>query len=129
MGAVDEAADVLGAKQGRIAVLALTTSSQEFDIQALFPRLGEGATRFFFKMTADQNTYFFWSDSTGQTVNEATTGAASPTGGQCDILVAASPEQHRCGGRYLYVKAVGAGTLRLVLAQGLPATMMLPRVP
>lgn len=129
MGAVDEAADVAGAKQGKIAVIALTTSSAEHDIQALFPKLGEGAQMYFYKLTADQTTYFFWSDQTGQTVDETTTGAADPNGDMADVLIAATPEQHRCGGRYLYVKAAGAGTLRLVLAQGIPATNMLRRSP
>lgn len=129
MGAVENAADVCGAKQGRVAVIALTTSSAEYDIQALFPRLGDQAQMFFYKLTADQTTYFFWSDISGESVDETNTGPADPTGGECDVLVAGSPDQHRPSGRYLYVKAASAGFLRIALAQGLPATMMLRRAP
>ncbi len=125
----DAAADVVGAKQGQIAVLALTTSSVSFDMWAQFPKLAEAVQKYFVKIFADQTLYFFWTDTAGQTVNEATTGAASATGGQCDAMAAGAPEQHKVGGRYLVIKGAGAGTVRVSLMQSLPGPNFLRREP
>lgn len=130
MGAVESAADVCGAKQGRITVIATATSSTSTDMWAQFPALGEQIGKFFVKITCDQTCYFFWTDTAGQTVDETTAGAASASGSMCDVIAAGAPEQHRVSGRYLVHKTpAGVGSLRVTISQGIPELGYLPRIP
>lgn len=94
----------------RIAVISVTTSSQESDLTALIPNINSG--HYYSFRAVGGTVYLFFNNQSGGTVNEATTGSgvtaayAIPDGGEEDWEI---PD----GYTWLVYKGSAACTLRI----------------
>jgi len=127
MQAQEQAAKVNGPKANstvvdptkyNLVVLNITTSTQVLDI------LGDGAHTpsnpgalpraegRMVKMTPEVDVYYMWTDASGQLLDETLTGSTTPSS-QCDRMYAGQPLHEFPQGRYLAVKGIAAGKVRM----------------
>lgn len=119
-----EAADLRGPRGGParsngtrdITAVAVTTSSVQKDVSGANFFNGTHYQGRFVRMICDQNLFYFWTDTAGQTVTETATEGTTPTQ-QCDMLPANTPREEVPGGAQIVIKGAAAGTLRLCIVQ------------
>lgn len=118
-GPRDLPADDTARRARNIVVLAVTTSTQVIDMMG--PDDGSGtpmlpkSRKTIVKLTPEVDVYYKWSDKSGATLVETATGDTTPES-QCDRLYAGQPVHEYPSGRYIVVKGVAAGNLRISIA-------------